>query len=104
MLNDKDRFADSFVSASHKFREVFPDFDGPLEVDMCIDYVGQQFTQMTHDKRATPVQCHVINATDPQEVQRVFNVIKERLLRGHMEPEDNLEQMKLDQEAVQGQV
>jgi len=77
-LNKRDLFAEKIKRVP--LATAFPDYKGKNEYEEAIKYITQQFEDRSRNKAKT-IYTHVTCATDTNNVQAVFNAVKDIIIR-----------------------
>ena len=85
-LNKKDLFEEKITQPDNRFRELFPDFEGPdFHPESARDFILSKFVELLPEKRRKKsFYQHFTCATDTQNVKTIFKVVRNRILQDHM--------------------
>lgn len=83
-LNKLDLFRDKITRSSRQMRHFFPDYKGPdKDIDHAALFIQNKFLQRNHNDRK--VICpHFTTATDTANVQTVFQVVMETVIKENL--------------------
>lgn len=83
-LNKLDLFRDKVMCSSRQLRAFFPDYKGPdKNIDQAALFIQTKFLQRNHNARR--VICpHFTTATDTANVQTVFQVVMETVIKENL--------------------
>jgi len=76
-LNKRDLFAEKIVKVP--LSNYFPDYQGPNEYEAAATWIRQHFESLNHTPKR--IYTHVTCATDQENIQTVFNAVKETVIR-----------------------
>ncbi|ETO32997.1 hypothetical protein RFI_04110 [Reticulomyxa filosa] len=78
-LNKSDLFAQRIQK--HNLKDYFPDYLGPeKDFQQGVQFVQNKFIEQKNDKNKI-VYAHISCATDPQNVERIFNSVRDIVVR-----------------------
>jgi hypothetical protein len=85
-LNKKDLFEEKISQPDNRFREFFPDYNGPdRNPESSQDFILSRFVDLLPEKRQKKsFYQHFTCATDTQNIKNIFKVVRNRILQDHM--------------------
>jgi len=81
-LNKIDLFAEKIKKTPLKYG--FPEYDGPNTYDEATAYIQDQFEHLNRNKEAKEIYCHLTCATDTTNIQFVFDVVTEVIIKDNL--------------------